>query len=146
MTTLMPPAMTLTIRPPAPPSTDPDAFCYATVAASGHLAVLHAPAGGAGLFPLTRRTAGGTITRLQLDAGISAWLDEQAQHDRYAPNWAASHVHAALSEHRRSPWDAPDLYGPVILTGYDGRRPLSLSPAQRHLITAARAGAQEWVL
>ena len=68
-------ATQLGIPTPPAPAADPEGFCYATVNLAGRLSVLHAPAGGAALFPLGRRTTSGTVYRVDLGDDIACWLD-----------------------------------------------------------------------
>jgi hypothetical protein len=57
-----------------------NSFCYIRIDLTGRLTVLHAPDGGADLFPLGRRTASGVVERLDLDDSLAVWLVGDAQH------------------------------------------------------------------
>jgi len=138
-----------TCRRPAPAAAPPPGRCYAAVSLSGRLCLLHAPADATTRAALGRRTATGTVYRIDLDGGITAWLDGDHQDGSGELNWAATQICAALSgDAFTDPWDAPFVCGPVLFTGTDPAgtnttHPLGLCDAQLAHIIAAHAAAQD---
>lgn len=133
--------------PPSPAriatTTDQSTF-YAAVNLTGRLSVLDAPANAAGLAPLSRRTTTGLVYRIDLDHGITCWLDGDHQHGAADINPIATHLCAALStQPYTDPWDAPFVCGPVVFTGTDGSRLVALNDAQLTRLVDAHADAEE---
>jgi hypothetical protein len=90
--------------------------CYAALSVAGRLTVLDAATSATGGFPNLRRT--GTAYRIDLDGGLSCWLDGEDQDGSGELNWAATHICTALSRQPfTDPWDAPFVCGPVLFTG-----------------------------
>lgn len=117
-------------------------FRYAAVSLTGRLSVLEAPDGGARLMRMGRRNTTGTVYRVDLDDGITCWLDGDHQGVRSgAINSAATQICAALS---LEPFADPFVSGPVILTGADGDQPAGLTDQQISIIAEAHACAEEW--
>jgi hypothetical protein len=116
---------------------DGDLFRYIRVDLTGRLTILHAPHGGAEVFPLGRRTVTGRVQRLDLPGGLAVWLDSDQQDAGRATNWSATFLYLAL---RDAGPDVSDelvwLNGPAVLAGFDGHRPVSLTDAQQRRLTA----------
>ena len=130
-------APTASHRTPTSAAADTDG-CYAVISLSGRLSVLEPAAGTAEGFPAGRRTATGTVYRIDLDAGITCWLDGDHQDGSGELNPAATHACTALSERPFSdPWDAPFVCGPVVFTGTEDGRPVGLTDAQLARIVEA---------
>ena len=105
--------------------------CYATISVAGRLTVLDATTSATGGFPNRRRTATGAAYRINLDGGISCWLDGDHQDGSGQLNWAATQICTALSRRPfTDPWDAPFVCGPVLFTGTDPVLPGALTDAQ----------------
>jgi len=138
-------ALTVAVHPTAHPrrtslvdADGVDSFCYVRIDLTGRLTILHAPTGGAGLFPLNRRTATGTVERLDAGDGIAVWLDGDEQDAGMHTNWAATHLYRKLAN--PTPGQTAELcwlHGPALFTGFNGHDPTSLSAGQRDRLTAA---------
>jgi hypothetical protein len=153
MTMLNTPALAL--RPPPRGATQPavatqpvcaarpDGFCYVTVNLSGRLSVIDAPAGGAGLFPLGRRTTSGTAYRIDLSDDIACWLD--GDHLGRSINPVATQICVALSGHGHTDWRFTTFaFGQVVFTGISHTGdPIGLSDAQLTRIADEHAHAEE---
>jgi hypothetical protein len=110
---------------------------------SGRLSIVDLPTGGRTTVTLRRRTASGDLGRVELDHGISCWLDGDLQHDGQL-NWAATQLCAALSTAPfAGPGDAPFVCGPVLFANTDQGRPTGLDATQLARIVHAHAGVAD---
>jgi len=74
-----------------------DAGCYVTVNPNGRLSIMDTTGHAATAEALARRSTGGTVHRVALTAGITAWLDGDDQDGSGELNWAATQMCAALA-------------------------------------------------
>jgi hypothetical protein len=141
--------MTITVTTPAPAPVaagtgpvpravrTPDAGCVA-VSLSGRLR-LSSTDTAAGPAAMNRRTRTGTIYRIDLDRGITCWLDGDHHDGSGELNWVATQICAELSGGTfTDPWDAPFVCGPVLFTATGG---VALSEEQLRRVADAHAAA-----
>jgi hypothetical protein len=140
--------MTITLTKPAPagPAASdarhaPEPGCLAAVSLSGQLRL--PPAGAvASTSAMSRRTRTGTVYRVDLDGGITCWLDGDHQDGSGQLNWVATAMCATLSGGTfTDPWDAPFVCGPVLFTATATSGPVALSDEQLRRVVDAHAAA-----
>jgi len=127
---------------PAPGATDINPGHYAVLNPSGRLSVFDPPSGQATPATLGRRTTTGTVYRIDLDDGITCWLNGD-QRRWGEDNWVANDVCARLSLYPGTDPSDPalDARGTVLFTGTAAAGLTGLSDAQLHRLTIAHAAA-----
>jgi hypothetical protein len=140
--------MTITMTRPSPtaapavPTTAPS--LYLTVNLTGRLSTVDRQTGADGAA-LARRTTGGTVHRVSLASGITAWLDGEEQNGSGELNWVATHMLAALcSTAFTCGDDAPFVCGPVVFTATAVGEPVGLSDAQVVALIDAHAAVDQF--
>jgi hypothetical protein len=139
--------MTITMtRPTAAPTTtrpaDTDG-CYLTVNPNGRLSIMDTACGSATAAALARRSIGGTVHRVRLTAGITAWLDGDDQDGGGELNWAATHMCTALAAGVfTGPADLPFVCGPALFTATATDGTPGLSDRQVALLVDAHAAVE----
>ncbi len=139
--------MTITMtRPTAVPHpnrpADTDRGCYVTVNPNNRLSIMDIQGVGATAAALARRSIGGTVHRIGLGAGITAWLDGDDQDGSGELNWAATAICTALAGGVfTGPNGLPFVCGPVLFTSATGD-PAGLSDRQVALLVDAHAAAE----
>jgi hypothetical protein len=125
-----------TIRP-----ADTEAGCYLTVNPNNRLSIIDTSGGGTTATALARRSIGGTVHRVALSAGITAWLDGDDQDGAGELNWAATQMCAALAAGVfTGPADLPFVCGPALFTASTATGdPVGLSDEQVALLVDAHA-------
>jgi hypothetical protein len=146
--------MTITVTKPAPAPAataiatgpvsravfTPDAGCVA-VSLSGRLRLPSTDI-AAGTAAMNRRTRTGTIYRIDLDRGITCWLDGDHHDGSGELNWVATQICAELSGGTfTDPWDAPFVCGPALFTATGATGPVALSEEQLRRVVDAHAAA-----
>lgn len=120
------------------PSADLDYLV--TVSVRGALLLLPAAAGNATATAMRRRTQSGAAYRIDLDEGVTCWLDGDQQDGSGEVNWAATQMCIALSGGRfAGPEDAPFVCGPALFTGTSAADPVALSDEQVRRIVDTHA-------
>src|SRR5205085_9900690 len=74
-----------------------DGGCYLTVNPNGRLSIVDAADAVPTAAVLARRSIGGTVHRVTLTAGITAWLHGDDHDGTGELNWAATQMGAALA-------------------------------------------------
>jgi hypothetical protein len=122
-------------------SASADTGWIAAVSPCGELRLPNPP-DDADTIAMNRRTRTGTTYRIDLDGGISCWLDGDQQDGDGALNWIATQMCGVLSGGAfDGPDDAPFVCGLVLFTGTAAGNglhgPRGLSEAQlRHVVNA----------
>jgi hypothetical protein len=103
----------------------------ATVSVRGELLLLLAAANTATATAMRRRTQTGTAYRIDLDGGVTCWLDGDQQDGSGELNWAATQMCIALSGGTfAGADDATFVCGPALFTGTSAAGPVALSDEQ----------------
>lgn len=139
--------MTITLTKPTPvgpvPSAAlaPDPGRFVAISLSGQLRLPSASA-TASAAAMNRRTRTGTVYRIDLDGGITCWLDGDHQDGSGELNWVATQMCATLSGGKfTDPWDAPFVCGPVLFTTTGATGPGPLSEQHLRRVVDAHAAA-----
>jgi len=133
--TLSRPTATTAARP-----ADTDARCYVTVNPNGRLSIMDTTGHAATAEALARRSTGGTVHRVALTAGITAWLDGDDQDGSGELNWAATQMCAALAAGVfTGPDDLPFVCGQALFTASATDDTAGLSDRQMALLVDAHA-------
>ena len=129
-------ATTATATAPA----DTDRGFYVTVNPNDRLSIVDTNDGVLTAATLARRSIGGTVHRVTLREGITAWLDGDDQHGGGELNWAATQMCAALAATVfTGPDDVPFVCGPALFTTSAVGEPVGLSERQVALLVEAHA-------
>jgi hypothetical protein len=141
--------MTITIAPPAPTPAatptpaQPDTRTCIAVHLTGRLSIMEGSFGVGGSAGLAGRSASGTVYRIDLADGITAWLDGDDQDGAGEPNWAATQMCEALCDTAfAGPHDAPFVCGPVLFTATSPGGPAGLAAVQLARLLDAHAAAE----
>jgi len=111
---------------------------------SGRLSVVDNSAGTGEGAAISRRTMTGTVYRVELGGGITAWLDGDHQHGTGELNRVATQMCAVLSGGGfTDPSGAPFVCGPVLFAGTDTAGPVGLRDAQLRRVADAHAASVE---
>lgn len=140
--------MTITMTRPtaAPTATRPantDGGCYVTVNPNRRLSIMDTADAGATVAALARRTTGGTVHRVALSAGITAWLDGDDQDGGGELNWDATQMCTALAAGVfTGPHGLPFVCGPALFTASATGDTVGLSDRQVALLVEAHAAVE----
>jgi hypothetical protein len=140
--------MTITMTRPAPTTAvalpaDPHPILCIAVNLSGRLSIMDTGPDTHTGAALARRTVNGTVHRIALADGITAWLDGDDQDGTGELNWAATHMCAALTGATfNGPGDAPFVCGPVLFTATSAGEADGLSDTQLARLIDAHAAAE----
>jgi hypothetical protein len=142
--------MTIIIAPPTPTKTaapttrtQPDTSTCIAVNLAGRLSIVDGTLGIRDGTGLVRRSGSGTVHRIDLADGITAWADGDDQDGTGEVNWAATQMCAALCDTAfAGPYDAPFVCGPVLFTATSSSGPVGLSAVQLARLLDAHEAAE----